>query len=201
MIGMNDQDLLNFYLNMREKEAYQWNLSPAGLYLELGTREFLAKHFDVFSGMNALNVGIGVGEWDDYIGYLINGSGCLTSIDIDSYICNIFKYRQHREGHPNASTVICEDFLVSKLPQHHYDLVTMIGSALHETGAYRKALQKISDVLKPNGQWMYMDFDKYHKKEELFEILHELKLELVHIEEFNRYPNASFYCMKIRKLI
>lgn len=157
MIGMNDQDLLNFYLNMREKEAYQWNLSPAGLYLELGTREFLAKHFDVFSGMNALNVGIGVGEWDDYIGYLITGSGCLTSIDI--------------------------------------------GSALHETGAYRKALQKISDILKPNGQWMYMDFDKYHKKEELFELLHELKFELVHIEEFNRYPNVSFYCVKIRKLI
>lgn len=37
---MDDQNLLNFYLHMREKEAYQWNLSPASLYLELETRDF-----------------------------------------------------------------------------------------------------------------------------------------------------------------
>jgi hypothetical protein len=115
---------------MREKEAYQWNLSPASLYLELETREFLTKHFNVFNGMKALNIGIGVGEWDDYIGYLLNDAGSLTSIDIDS--------------------VICEDFLTCELPQDHYDLVTMIGSALQETGEYRKGLQKISEVLKPN---------------------------------------------------
>ncbi|WP_145329992.1 hypothetical protein [Paenibacillus xylanexedens] len=59
---MDDQNLLNFYLHMREKEAYQWNLSPASLYLELETRDFLTKYFNVFSGMKALNIGIGVGE-------------------------------------------------------------------------------------------------------------------------------------------
>ncbi|WP_427051627.1 hypothetical protein [Paenibacillus sp. TC-CSREp1] len=58
---------------MREQEAYQWNLSPSSLYLELETRDFLAKYFDVFNGLKALNVGIGVGEWDDYIGFLLNG--------------------------------------------------------------------------------------------------------------------------------
>ncbi|KAA8787090.1 hypothetical protein ABIE27_003390 [Paenibacillus sp. 4624] len=57
---MEDRSLLDFYLRMKETEAYQWNLSPASLYLELETRDFLAKYFDVFSGMNALNVGIGV---------------------------------------------------------------------------------------------------------------------------------------------
>ncbi|WP_145412741.1 methyltransferase domain-containing protein [Paenibacillus xylanexedens] len=195
---MDDQNLLNFYLHMREKEAYQWNLSPASLYLELETRDFLTKYFNVFSGMKALNIGIGVGEWDDYIGYLLNGAGSLTSIDIDSDICDIFKYRQKKEGHPNASTVICEDFLACELPQT-YDLVTMIGSALQETGAYRKGLQKISEVLKPNAQFMYMDFDRYHKKEDLFELLTELKFELKHIEEYNRFSNVSFYCMKIQK--
>nr|WP_154958878.1 class I SAM-dependent methyltransferase [Paenibacillus xylanexedens] len=195
---MDDQNLLDFYLHMREKEAYQWNLSPASLYLELETRDFLAKYFDLFSGMNALNVGIGVGEWDDYIGYLLNGAGCLTSIDINKDICEIFKYRQNKEGHPNASTVICEDFLACELPQT-YDLVTMIGSALQETGEYRKGLQKISEVLKPDAQFMYMDFDRYHKKENLFELLTELKFELKHIEEYNRFSNVSFYCMKIQK--
>ncbi|SCY79650.1 Methyltransferase domain-containing protein [Paenibacillus polysaccharolyticus] len=168
------------------------------LVFGIGDQRFLAKHFEMFSGMNALNVGIGVGEWDDYIGYLLNGVGCLTSIDINKDICDIFKYRQQKEGHPNASTVICEDFLACELPQT-YDLVTMIGSALQETGAYRKGLQKISEVLKPNAQFMYMDFDRYHKKEDLFELLTELNFELMHIEEYNRFSNVSFYCMKIQK--
>lgn len=108
------------------------------------------------------------------------------------------KHRQKKEGHPNASTVICEDFLTCELPQT-YDLVTMIGSALQETGAYRKGLQKISEVLKPDAQFMYMDFDRYHKKEDLFELLTELNFELMQIEEYNRFSNVSFYCMKIQK--
>ncbi|WP_289373688.1 class I SAM-dependent methyltransferase [Paenibacillus silvae] len=198
---MKDQHLLNFYLHMREEEAYQWNLSPASLYLELETRDFLAKYFDVFNGLKALNIGIGVGEWDDYIGFLLNGSGSLTSIDIDPEICDIFKYRQQKEGHPNASTVICDDFLACKLPQGHYDLVTMIGSALQETGAYRRCFEKISEVLKPEAQFMYMDFDKYHKKEDLFELLSELKFELMHIEQFNRFSNVGFYCMKLKRVL
>ncbi|GIP18147.1 hypothetical protein J40TS1_37890 [Paenibacillus montaniterrae] len=197
---MNDQKLLEFYLSMREPESYQWNISPRSLYLELETRDFFARHFEVFDGMNVINIGIGVGEWDDYLGYILNGLGRLTSIDIDQEICNIFRYRQRREGHPNSSNIICEDFLTCKLQKMDYDLVTMIGSALQEIGAYREVFEKISYILKPNGHLMYMDFDKYNNKDKLQAILHEVRLEVVEMEEFNRFSNSGFYCMKIRRI-
>lgn len=194
---MDDQKLLDFYLAMREPEAYQWNISPLSLYLELETRDFLLRNFELSNGMDILNIGIGVGEWDDFLGYFLNNSGQLTSIDIDPYICEIFKYRQRREGHLNCSDVICDDILNNHLSKN-YDLVTMIGSALQEIGSYKKVFEKILRLLKPNGHLMFMDFVKYQKKEELLDILYEVGMELVHIEEYNRYSSIRFYCMKIR---
>ncbi|WP_199618091.1 methyltransferase domain-containing protein [Paenibacillus alkalitolerans] len=199
---MNDQQLLRYYLNIREPEAYQWNLSPRSLYLELETRDFLTRNFKVYNGMKACNIGIGigVGEWDDFLGYFLKGYGQLTSVDIDQEICEIFSFRQQREGHTNPSNVTCGDFLACMLPKMEYDLVTMIGSALREIGKYRNTLEKISEIMKPNGHLMFMDFDKYHKKDELLGVLHELNLELERLEEYNRYPSVGFYCMKIRKI-
>lgn len=196
---MNDQTLLKYYLNMREPEAYQWNMSPRSLYLEFETRDFLSRNFEVFVGMKACNIGIGVGKWDDYLGYFLKGNGQLTSIDIDQEICEIFGFRQRREGHTNPSVVICSDFLGCELPAMEYDLVTMIGSALNEIRVYRKTFEKISKMMKPNGQFLYMDFNKYHKKEELLSKLDDLNMELERLEEYDRYPSISFYCMKIRR--
>lgn len=197
---MNDQKLLEYYLNMREPEAYQWNMSPRSLYIEFETRDFFSRHFEVLAIMKACNIGIGVGEWDDYLGYSLKGYGQLTSIDIDQEICEVFGFRQQREGHTNPSIVICSDFLGCELPVMEYDLVTMIGSALNEIGVYRKTFEKISQIMKPNGQFLYMDFSKYHKKEELLSILDELNMKLERIENYDRYPSMSFYCMKIRKI-
>lgn len=196
---MTDQKHLQFYLNMREPEAYRWNMSPKSLYLELETRDFLLRHFEAAPGMKACNIGIGVGEWDDFLGYFLHGCGQLTSIDIDPGICECFIYRQKREGHLNPSTVRCDDFLTCPLPIREYDLVTMIGSALNEIGAYRKTLTKICDILKPSGHLMYMDLVKYHRKEELLDILDVLKLKLETIEEYERYPSIGFYCMKLAR--
>ncbi|MCJ8013211.1 class I SAM-dependent methyltransferase [Paenibacillus sp. KQZ6P-2] len=196
---MSDQKLLQYYLNMREPEAYQWNISPRSLYLDFETRDFLIRNFEVFVGMKACNIGIGVGEWDDFLGYFLKDYGQLTSIDIDQEICEIFEFRQQREGHTNSSVVICGDFLTCMLPSMEYDLVTMIGSALNEIGEYRKTFEKISDIMKPNGQLMYMDFNNYHKKEELLSVLHDLNMELERLEEYDRYPSITFYCMKIRR--
>ncbi|MBD2866776.1 class I SAM-dependent methyltransferase [Paenibacillus oceani] len=197
---MDDQKLLKYYLNMREPEAYQWNMSPKSLYLELETRDFLLRQFEAAPGMKACNIGIGVGEWDDYLGYFLQGNGQLTSIDIDPGICESFTYRQKREGHPNPSAVRCDDFLTCPLPSMEYDLVTMIGSALNEIGAYRKTFTAISAMLKPGGHLMYMDLVKYHRKEELLDILGELKWRLEAIEAYERYPSIRFYCMKLVRL-
>jgi hypothetical protein len=68
---LNDQQLLEYYLNMREPEAYEWNSSPRSIYIEYITRDYISSNFDFFEGMKVCNVGIGVGEWDDYLGFLL----------------------------------------------------------------------------------------------------------------------------------
>lgn len=103
--------------------------------------------------------------------------------------------------HTNPSTVICNDILTCELPQEEYDLVTMIGSALHEIGAYTQTFEKISEIMRPGGYFMYMDFDKYHKKEELLALLPKINMEIEQVEEYKRYSSMSFYCMKIRRIV
>ena len=197
---MNDKQLLQFYLNTREPDAYQWNLSPESLYLELETRDFLLRNFTVFSGMKACNIGIGAGGWDDFLGYFLGNNGRLISIDLDPEISEMFSFRQRREGHPNPSNVICCDFLTCPLPETEYDLVTMIGSTAREIGAYSATFEKIGSILKPNGYVMYMDFERYFKKEELSDMLHLLNMKIEKLQEYDRFLKTRFYCMKIRKI-
>jgi len=142
---MNDQTLLNYYLSLREREAYKWNLSPKSLYLELETRDFFSRHYHPSSPVKACNVGIGVGEWDDFLGYYLEGIGHLTSVDMDPEICRIFQLRQRMEGHSNPSRVVCEDFLAYKQP-NAFDLLTIIGSTLNQMGKTQQALTKAHET-------------------------------------------------------
>lgn len=196
---MNDVNLLQYYLNMREPEAYQWNLSAQSLYLELETRDFFARHFEAFEGIKACNIGVGVGEWDDYLGYRLHGFGKLTSVDIDPDICGLFGYRQAREGHPNPSTVVCGDFVTCDLPAGEFDLVTMIGSTLNEIGVIGGTFEKIGEILKPGGALMYVDFDQDDRKDNLLDLLPQWHMETEKVETYDRFSNIRFFIMKIRK--
>ncbi|WP_370636222.1 class I SAM-dependent methyltransferase [Cohnella sp. CFH 77786] len=86
--------------------------------------------------MSVCNIGIGTGDWDDFLGYELNGYGHLTSIDIDREICDLFQYRQLREGHNNPSEVVCCDFLSNSIDDKSFDLITIIGSTMNQIGNY-----------------------------------------------------------------
>jgi len=196
---MNDQNLLNYYLSLREREAYQWNLSPRSLYLELETRDFFRRHIQPTSSINACNVGIGVGEWDDFLGYVLQGKGQLTSIDIDAEICELFRYRQRREGHTNPSEVICADILTYPIPPNSFHLFTMIGSTLTEIGNPKQALYKAHEALAEDGFLFVMNFERNITKNECVFILEQLSFSIEAVEAFSRYPNTEFYCIAARK--
>lgn len=193
------EKLLGHYLMLREPDSYQWNMSPRSLYLELETRDFFARNFVFQKGMNVCNIGIGVGEWDDYLGYLLKDFGQLTSVDMDKDICEIFSLRQQREGHLNPSYVICSDFLKCEFSLRSFDLITIIGSTLNEVGVYRKTFERVSNLLKPGGHLFYMDLHKYNAKEKLLGMLPELDMDVEVSEEYDRYPSIRFYCIKIKK--
>lgn len=195
---MDKQKLLNYYLSLREREAYRWNLSPRSLYLELETRDFLTRHYKPSLGIKACNVGIGVGEWDDFLGYFLEGNGQLTSMDIDTEICELFELRQRMEGHSNPSKVICADFL-SYLQPAEFDLLTLIGSTLNEIGDPEQTLAKACEILKNNGLLFIMNLEKYLQRDEINRMLRHAGFAVEVVEAYDRYPGIQFYCILARK--
>lgn len=93
-MNMMDEKLFRFYLELKSPEAGVWNTSPQCIHTELITRDYVRKSFVVTDGIQVCNVGIGTGDWDDYLGYWLKDKGNLTSIEIDKEICEIFSYRQ-----------------------------------------------------------------------------------------------------------
>lgn len=163
---MNDHRLLEFYLERFGPEAQRWNLFPQNLSAELNSRRSLLQWVKPFRAMRVCNIGIGVGEWDDFLGYWLHGRGRLISVDRDRRICEVFKYRQKRERHPNPAAVTCRDFVQKPLPSAQFDLVTLIGSTAHESQAYGACITACLSLLRSGGRLFYMDFARYHKPAE-----------------------------------
>ena len=194
-----EEKLLNYYLELKGPEAAEWNASPDNLYAECMTRDYVRKEFAVIEGMQVCNVGIGTGDWDDYLGYWLKGKGRLTSIDIDADICELFAYRQKREGHPNPSEVVNRSIFDPELPQGAYDLVTLIGSTIQEAGQFEQCLDACMRMLKPGGSLMFMAGLKQspvsrlgHYVEDRGAIMEQLERH----EAFVRYP---FHISTIRR--
>ncbi len=159
---MDDNDLFRFYLELSSPEARQWNLSPENLFFEFITRRRLAQWLRPAPGLQACNVGIGAGEWDDYLGFWLSDGGRLTSIDRDGDCCRLLSYRQRREGHPNPAEVWHRSILDAEGSWGQFDLLTIIGSTLREAGDYEGALAGCLRILKPGGRLFLMDFHRYH---------------------------------------
>lgn len=193
-----DEKLFHYYLELKSPEAGEWNSSPPCIHTELVTRDYVRKAFPITDEMQVCNVGIGTGDWDDYLGYWLKGKGNLTSIDIDTEICEIFSYRQQKERHPNPSEVLCKNIFDSDLPIEKYDLVTLIGSAIHETGDFKKCLDSCFRLLKHGGYLMFMSSLKY-SIEMVYEYIRNSSCLLEQKDVYEVFPEYSFYICKIKK--
>lgn len=197
--AMNHEErLLRYYLELRSPEAGEWNLSPACLHAELITRDYVRQSFALTDGLQVCNVGIGTGDWDDYLGYWLKNHGQLTSIDIDRDICDIFAYRQRREGHPNPASVLNKSIFDSDLPTGKYDLVTLIGSAVSETGDFERCIDGCMSLLKRDGQLMYM---AHLKRTPVGQIEAYCRARKHPIEQLTRYDTYAEYPFIIAKII
>jgi ubiquinone/menaquinone biosynthesis C-methylase UbiE len=116
----------------------------------------------LFPGMEVCNVGIGAGGWDNFLCDLLDGTGRLTSVEIDSETCELFAYRQKREGHTSPSNVICADILADSLRAASFDVVTVIGSTVAESHDYDGCLASCWRLVRNGGFMMYMDFFRVH---------------------------------------
>lgn len=196
-----DEKLFRYYLELKGPEAGEWNSSPQCLYTEVMTRDYVRKVFDNVEGMQVCNVGIGTGDWDDFLGYWLNGKGNVTSIDIDKEICEIFAYRQKREGHPNPSTVLCKSIFDSDLPEEKFDLVTLIGSAINETGDFEKCMDACFNLLKHGGHLLFMASLKHSYYEMLETYIYKKSLRIEQKKTHEDFPEYPFFICKISKIL
>lgn len=194
-----DEKLFNYYLEVKSPEAGEWNSSPQCIHTELITRDYIRKAFTVIDGMQVCNVGIGTGDWDDYLGYWLKGRASLTSIDIDMGICEIFEYRQKREGHPNPAKVLCKSIFDLDLPTEKFDIVTLIGSAVNEAGNYKKCLDSCFSLLKQGGYLMFMANLKRIPVDTLEQYIRDTKYHIEQKDLYEAFPEYPFYICKIKK--
>ena len=174
-------------------DEQRWNLSPERLYIDCWTRAFLRERLDPADCGQTCNVGIGVGEWDDWLGYWLLGHGTLASVDIDERIVEGLSIRQRRQGHPNPARVIHGDLLQATLGP--FDLVTVVGSTLQETHAPAQALRAAVSWVRPGG-WLYAT--ALHSLSDptwLFDALGGVQ----HRARFDALPDAEFTAVLARR--
>jgi hypothetical protein len=129
-----DAELLAHYV-ARGREP--WNVSLEASWLDYELRAFVLARLPKRRPLAVLNVGIGVGLFDDWLGHVIGGR--ITSVDRDPDICRVLALRQRREGHPYPARVVCGDvrdgaLAGSLLSGGRFDVITVVGSTLEESG-------------------------------------------------------------------
>jgi hypothetical protein len=124
-----------------------WNTSLEAAWLDYELRAWiqprLPKHLP---RARVANLGIGVGLWDDWLGYELGAP--ITSIDRDPEIRRVFAARQRRERHPYPSRVLAA--LPAPTDDERFDAITIVGSTLAETGdrdALEAAARAATDLL------------------------------------------------------
>ena len=100
--------LLRTYSQMYGPEAGPWNVSVENKYLMYRFAEFFEKNFQVRETDDICNIGIGAGEWDEYLSWKLK-KGTLTSIDRLEICCRQLEQRLIAEENPNKVRVIRAD--------------------------------------------------------------------------------------------
>lgn len=150
--------LLKTYSQMYGPEAGPWNLSVENKYLMYRFADFFERNFTVGETDCICNIGIGAGEWDEYLSWKLK-KGSLTSIDRLEICCRQLEERFLVEGNPNEVKVICADAMELSL-EGQFDVVTMVGSTAMESGAGTDLLQKAMGFVKDGGAMYYQSIDE-----------------------------------------
>lgn len=197
---MKDKEkaLLEAYAEIYGPEAGPWNLSYQNLYIEYLTRKFFEDNFEIREGIKVCNVGIGVGDWDRYLSYLLANKGQLTSIDIDQEICDVFESRLKIEKNPYEIEVTCKDVNEVSDRNEMYDIVTIVGSTLKESDEYNKTLNSCVRILKNGGVLLHMNVSKRASEDAFRNYCANFSLKIENYE-MQEMKNMQIHLWKIRK--
>ena len=190
--------LLRAYGDVYGPEAGPWNSSATSKYLEYKIAAFFEEHFEIPPNARVCNIGIGVGAWDKYLSYRLEG-GSLTSIDRDEFCCRMLELCLKNENNPNPVRIIHSDVMLVDGLDQCFDVVTMIGSTRAESGLYEEILNKAIGLIKPGGSFYYQTIVQEEEKE-AFEALckaNKLKLEAYLLDTNHGYRAQYFKAVKL----
>ncbi len=113
---------------------------------------------------------------DRYLSYRIKG-GSLTSIDRLEICCRQLEERLVFEENPNNVTVICADAMALAL-EGKFEIVTMVGSTLRESGSGFGLLETAMGFVKTGGSLYFQSIESTENCSDVIQLAfrHGLKL-------------------------
>ena len=145
----SDRELLAHYVSLG---AEPWNRSTEEKWYELEMRRFVEPRLPARRPLAVCNVGIGAGDWDDWLGDVLGDGAQLVSVDRDRATCRLFALRQARERHAHPAEVVCGDVLDGALGERRFGVITAVGSTLRENGPRRAEVERaLLAALAPGG--------------------------------------------------
>lgn len=187
----NTEFLLRTYSQMYAPEAGPWNLSVENKYLEYRFADFFEKHFVVSDDTNICNIGIGAGEWDIYLSYKLK-NGSLTSIDQLELCCRQLEQRLFCERNPNVVKIVCSDVMDLEFSRQ-FDIVTMVGTTVIESGIGLALLEKAISFVKVGGAIYYQSLDKKEDCNTVLQVAYRHGMKLEAFLEDNAYGFRCHY--------
>jgi SAM-dependent methyltransferase len=194
---VTDEDLLRHYLD-RGGPGGRWNLSAEAAYFDYRTRDFLERHAERGVPYEVCNVGIGVGLWDDFLGYWVGDTGRVVSIDIDPLVAGLLCARQAREGHPHPCEVVCADAMGDAMRGGAFDLVTVVGATPSESGDPHGLIAAAVGLTRAGGQVMIAGLEELVPLGALERWFDELPIDDVIVDEDRRFPSLPFHLVVAR---
>ncbi len=156
---MDYKRLAEIYGECWSGEAGEWNSSLSNKYLEYMITKFFEENFTVKPNFDILNIGIGAGYWDRYLSFKVP-EGSLTSIDIDRECADNLDLCLQNENNRERVTILCDDAITYRFDKK-YDVITMIGSAVDESGNAEAIIRNAVSCLKEDGAlYLQMICDK-----------------------------------------
>jgi protein-L-isoaspartate O-methyltransferase len=143
---MTESELLAHYV---ERGGEPWNVSLEASWLDYELRAYVIARLPARRPLSVCNVGIGVGLFDDWLGHVVGAR--ITSVDRDPAICRMFELRQRRELHSYPARVVCGDVRDGVLGDARFDVITVIGSTLAESGDRGATTRALEQHLAPDG--------------------------------------------------
>ena len=178
--------LLEAYGQMYNSECGPWNLSLTSKWLEYEITKFFEDNFKLDNFVTISNIGIGSGFWDRYLSYKMPQNCLLVSIDKDYECCKQLKLSLINEGNPNKLEIINDD-VISLNSKYEFDLITMIGSTVGESGLYKTIIIKAMSMLRSGGCLFYSSLNFNETKDDLNKAIDQNKYFIKNYEVLENY--------------